>query len=175
MNRVAKWNGGPVPKELGGGTRGNTEFKPEFDLGLLSEEVKEFYTAVANSDLVEMFDAYADIRFVWEGIRFKYGMIAYSYTADLELFEYNEKMFKLMREYCEEHMFRAYMCIKEALGTKFSETVFTSLTDTIFSYVCDANEQKGTEKDEKGKTIKGPKWINPADRIRQLLRSKGIL
>ena len=40
MNRVAIWNGGIVPVELrgkeGSDTRGNTEFNPVFDLGLLS-------------------------------------------------------------------------------------------------------------------------------------------
>lgn len=175
MNRVAVWNGGVVPKELGGGTRGNTEFKPEFDLGLLSEEVKEFYTAVANKDIVEMLDAYADMRFVWEGIEFKYGMVAYSYDADLVAFERNEKMFDMIRSYYYGHCHTAYKSIKEALGNKFSETLFETLTDTVFNFVCEANEQKGTDKDEKGKTIKGPKWVNPADRIRHLLFSKGLL
>lgn len=175
MNRVAIWNGGAVPMELGGGTRGNTEFNPSFDLGLLSEEVKEFYTAVANDDLVEMFDAYADMRFVWEGIGFKYGMIAYSYAADLELFANNEKMFNMIGSYYYGHRHTAYQAIKEKMGTKYSEKLFENLTDTIFEYVCEANEQKGTEKDEKGKTIKGPKWVNPADRIRKLLVSKGLL
>lgn len=179
MNRVAVWNGGIVPVALrgkdGAETRGNTEFNPSFDLGLLSEEVKEFYTAVANNDLVEMFDAYADMQFVWEGIEFKYGMIAYSYKADLELFAYNEKMFKMITSYYYGHKNKAYLTIREKMGTRYSEKLFENLTDTIFGYVCDANEQKGTAKDEKGKTIKGPKWVNPADRIRQLLFSKGLL
>lgn len=179
MNRVAIWNGGIVPVELrgenGAETRGNTEFNPYFDLGLLSEEVKEFYTAVANNDLVEMFDAYADMRFVWEGIEFKYGMIAYSYIADLELFEFNEKQFKNIRNYYWEHSNTAYNCLRRQLGHKFNDKLLDNLIDAVFSYVCDANEQKGTAKDEKGKTIKGTKWVNPADRIRQLLVSKGLL
>jgi len=179
MNRVAIWNGGIVPLELrgedGAATRGNTKFKPEFDLGLLSEEVREFYTAMANDDLVEMLDAYADMKFVWEGIEFKYGMIAYSYEADLELFEKTEKIFSLIRSYYYGHAHTTYNCLKIQLGHKFNEKLLDNLIDTVFSYVCDANEQKGTAKDEKGKTIKGDKWINPADRIRELLKSKRIL
>lgn len=176
MSRVAKWNGGPVPEELGGGTRGNTEFKPAFDLGLLSEEVREFYLAMANEDLIEMFDAYADMQFVYEGIEFKYGMIAYDYNAEnINLFFENEKAFSMIRSYYYGHRHEAYKCIAKHLGVKYSEKLLDNLLDTVFNYVCEANEQKGTEKDEKGKTIKGPKWVNPAESIKKLLKSKGLI
>ena len=50
--------------------------------------------------------------------------------------------------------------------------------DTIndaYTIVCKANEQKGTVKDANGKTMKGPKWVNPASRIKELLIDSGIL
>ena len=104
MRRVAIWNDGIVPKELGGGTRGNDTFKPTFDLALLSEEVKEFYKAMAKNDLVEMFDAVADMKFVWEGIEFKYGCTSYSYTASsLDEFYNNERAFNAIRSYYFGH------------------------------------------------------------------------
>ena len=42
-----------------------------------------------------MIDAYCDMKFVWEGIKFKYGMIKYDYT--------NENNIKLLKENTEAY------------------------------------------------------------------------
>jgi hypothetical protein len=168
MKRVAIWNGGPVKEELGGGTRGNTEFNPNFDMGLLSEEVQEFYGWMTENNLVEMVDAVCDTRFVWEGIQFKFGMIAYSYNCDLNKVAENNAAFNLIKNYYEIHMTTMIEIIQ---GEGLTKKDF----DTCYNFVCEANEQKGTTKDEKGKTMKGPKWYNPADKIRNHLKARGLL
>lgn len=178
MKRVAIWNGGPVPEELGGGTRGNTVFKPTFDLALLSEEVKEFYQALANQDLVEMIDALCDMKFVFEGIQFKFGMISYSYEAsNLNAFYENDKAMVAIVDYFSHHKRVATELIEnELLKVKPSE--FGLIFDTLeaaYDIVCTANEQKGTAKNGNGKTMKGPNWVNPAASIYQLLIEKGFI
>lgn len=179
MKRVAIWNDGPVPEELGGGTRGNTKFNFAFDLPLLSEEVKEFYKALANNDIVEMVDAYCDVRFVWEGIEFKYGCISYDYN-DANNYKYlvgNTQQFKALELYYREHKYKMLDLLETDLFGIESDTSYDKtlkLLDAAFHIVCEANEQKGTIKDANNKTMKGPKWINPANSIRELLIANGV-
>ena len=179
MKRVAMWNDGPVPEELGGGTRGNNTFNFAFDLPLLSEEVKEFYKALANNDIVEMVDAYCDVRFVWEGIEFKYGCISYDYNDinNLNFFNTNEQEFKALENYNYKHKYKMLGLLDKDLfggNTEDSYANTLNLLEAAFNIVCDANEQKGTVKDANNKTMKGPKWVNPADSIRELLIANGV-
>ena len=53
--------------------------------------------------------------------------------------------------------------------------IYTDILDKAFDIVCDANEQKGTVKNEYGKTIKGSKWVNPAESIKKLLEMNGLI
>lgn len=183
MRRVAIWNDGPVAEELGGGTRGNDNFKPTFDLALLSEEVKEFYKNLAKNDLIEMIDAICDMKFVWQGIEFKYGCVDYSYTAsNLNSFYENEQAYERIKQYYSLHFHKAKKEIEDYMLelTKATdrEALYNLTYDIIneaFIIVCEANEQKGTVKNADGKTMKGPKWVNPANRIKELLIDKGIL
>lgn len=179
MKRVAIWNDGPVPEELGGGTRGNNTFNFAFDLPLLSEEVKEFYKALANNDIVEMVDAYCDVRFVWEGIEFKYGCISYEYNDvnNWNFLNTNEQEFKALENYKDKHRYKMLYLLETDLyggNTEDSYANTLNLLDAAFHIVCEANEQKGTIKDNNNKTMKGPKWINPADSIRELLIANGV-
>ena len=179
MKRVAIWNGGPVADELGGGTRGNTKFNPGFDIALLSEEVKEFYLALANNDLVEMIDAVCDMRFVYEGIQFKFGCTTYSYqAASIDNFVENDKAFARITDYYNYHFNAADDLISQEIYKRYGENLFGDF-DAIYkiksrSYdaVCSANEQKGIIKDENGKTMKGPKWVNPAEAIAQIIEEE---
>lgn len=156
IDRVFKWNL----------ERFNTQFKPEFDIALLSEEVAEFYTAAAKQDLVEMVDAYCDTEFVYQGIQFKYGMIRYVYNLDGEKqLEKNTSAFRRITNYYNYH--RALM-----LNTLIDKRVYTDTLNKCFKLVCDANDAKGTARDEKGKTMKGPNWFNPADAIREVLEAR---
>lgn len=179
MKRVAIWNDGPVPAELGGGTRGNNTFDINFDLPLLSEEVKEFYKALANNDIVEMVDAYCDVRFVWEGIEFKYGSNSYEYNDynNYKLLVEHTQQFKALELYHREHRYKMLDILEtELFSSEGNETYKNTmhLLDKAFDIVCEANEQKGTIKDENDKTMKGPKWINPAESIRKLLVENGV-
>ena len=179
MKRVAIWNDGPVQEELGGGTRGNNTFNFAFDLPLLSEEVKEFYKALANNDIVEMVDAYCDVRFVWEGIEFKYGCISYDYN-DINNWNFlntNEQEFRALENYKDKHRYKMLDSLETDLyGTAYEDSYDKTLKllDAAFNIVCEANEQKGTIKDANNKTMKGPKWVNPADSIRELLIANGV-
>jgi len=178
MKRVAIWNDGPVPEELNGGTRGNNTFNFAFDLPLLSEEVKEFYKALANNDIVEMVDAYCDVRFVWEGIEFKYGCISYDYN-DVNNWNFlatNEQEFRAIYNYHQNHKYKMLDLLETELYGRINETYEQTFTllDAAFNIVCEANEQKGTIKDDNNKTMKGPKWVNPADSIRELLIANGV-
>ena len=178
MKRVAIWNGGLVHEELGGGTRGNTNFNINFDLPLLSEEVKEFYKALANNDIVEMVDAYCDVRFVWEGILFKYGCISYEYNNpnNYKLLKEDTEHFNIMEEYYRRHKYEMFELLETELygdtDESYSQTLV--LLDVAFDLVCEANEQKGTVKDNNNKTMKGHKWVNPADSIKALLTLNGV-
>ena len=180
MNRVAIWNGGIVPVELrgkeGSDTRGNTEFNPIFDLGLLSEEVVEFYTKLAKNDIVEMIDAYCDTRFVWEGIQFKFGMIKYDYsnTDNIKLLKENTEAYSAIRSYYYESEVQMHNCLSEYFRAEHKETFLEAILDTHYIFVCEANELKGTAKDTKGKTIKGKNWVDPGDRLKIILNNKGI-
>ena len=167
--RVAKWNGGAVPEELGGGSRENTKANPPFDLGLITEEIKEFYIALANDDLVEMVDAYCDVKFVYLGIVFKVGCTTASYTAidinnHLKLVNDSEEVLS----YANRQM--------SAMRLILSDFCITNrILQQAFDIVCEANDQKGTIKDDKGKTMKGPKWVNPAETIKQLLIQYNVI
>lgn len=179
MKRVAIWNEGLVPEELGGGTRGNNTFNFAFDLPLLSEEVKEFYKALANNNIVEMVDAYCDVRFVWEGIEFKYGCISYDYNDvnNWNFLNTNEQEFRAIENYKDRHRYKMLDLLEtELYGTAYEESYDKTLKllDAAFNIVCEANEQKGTIKDANNKTMKGPKWVNPADSIRELLIANGV-
>lgn len=181
MKRVAIWNDGPVHEELGGGTRGNNTFNFAFDLPLLSEEVKEFYKALANNDIVEMVDAYCDVRFVWEGIEFKYCCISYDYN-DINNYTYlveHTQQFKALELYYREHKYKM-LGLLDLLEPDLYDNDYENsnktlkLLDVAFHIVCEANEQKGTIKDANNKTMKGHKWVNPADSIRELLIANGV-
>lgn len=178
MKRVAIWNDGPVPEELGGGTRGNNKFNFAFDLPLLSEEVKEFYKALANNDIVEMVDAYCDVRFVWEGIEFKYGCISYEYNDvnNWNFLNTNEQEFRALEYYKDKHRYKMLDLLETDLfgNTEESYKKTLKLLDAAYNIVCEANEQKGTVKDENDKTMKGPNWVNPAESIRKLLVENGV-
>lgn len=180
MNRVAIWNGGIVPVELrgkdGSDTRGNIEFNPNFDMGLLSEEVVEFYTNLALDDIVEMIDAYCDMKFVWEGILFKYGMIKYEYNSTdvIEQLEINTRAFSAIRSYYYAHEGQALDCLVAKFEDLRKTTFLEQILKAHYTFVCEANELKGTAKDEKGKTIKGKNWIDPGLRLKELLNKKGI-
>lgn len=178
MKRVAMWNDGPVHEDLGGGTRGNNTFNFAFDLPLLSEEVKEFYKALANNDLVEMVDAYCDVRFVWEGIEFKYGCISYDYNDvnNWNFLNTNEQEFRALECYKDKHRYRMLDLLETDLfgNTEESYKQTLDLLDAAFDIVCTANEQKGTIKDANTKTMKGPKWVNPAVSIALLLEDNGV-
>lgn len=179
MKRVAIWNDGPVPEALGGGTRGNNTFNFAFDLPLLSEEVKEFYKALANNDIVEMVDAYCDVRFVWEGIEFKYGCISYEYNEvnNWNVLNTNEQEFRALECYYRLHRHKMLDILEtELFGIECDDAYKNTLDllDAAFNIVCEANEQKGTIKDANNKTMKGPKWVNPADSIKELLIANGV-
>ena len=167
--RVAKWNDGPVPVELGGGTRNNNVCNPPFDLALNTEEIKEFYKALVNSDLVEMVDAYADTKFVYYGILYKLGNLTTSYKA------INIDSFKKIVEDTIYNLKYIRMQLESMYQILYTFEIYTDILDKAFDIVCDANEQKGTVKNEYGKTIKGSKWVNPAEAIKELLERNGLL
>ena len=167
--RVAKWNDGLVPEELGGGTRNNNVCNPPFDLALNTEEIKEFYKALVNGDLVEMVDAYADTKFVYYGILYKLGNLTTNYdAADIDSFKKTVEDTIYILKYIRMQLESMYQIL-------YTFEVYTDVLNKAFDIVCEANEQKGTVKNEYGKTIKGAKWVNPAEAIKKLLDMNGLI
>ena len=171
LERVARWNDGPVPEELGGGTRGNDNCNPAFDLALVTEEIKEFYKALARQDVIEMVDAYADTLFVYYGILYKLGNLSTSYAAmNIDVFKktVDDTIFAL--DYTRNQLETMFSILAAAY-----QITDKAILDKAFDIVCEANEQKGTTKDQYGKTMKGPKWVNPAESIAIMLKEEGVL
>ena len=171
FERVARWNGGPVPEELGGGTRGNDNCNPAFDLALVTEEIKEFYKALARQDIVEMVDAYADTLFVYYGILYKLGNLSTSYSAiSIDVFKKTVDDTIITLNYARNQLESMFTILAAAY-----KITNKTILDKAFDIVCEANEQKGTTKDQYGKTMKGPKWVNPAESIAIMLKEEGVI
>ena len=160
--RIIKWNI----------VRNDLKFDPDLESDMLSEESKEFMEAYKKfltesllpafqiKVLVDMIDAYCDYYFVATGTKAKIGM-------NNHCFKYKEatSLLYLM----DNQLGFMYNILNDILGNNTYDILMKSL-----GYVIEANETKPTKRDEKGKVVKGDKWIDPKDKIEKLLLEKGI-
>jgi len=146
--QIARWNY----------KRNNTNFDPELELRMLSEEAQEFkdgmlmYFEGNTSDrldaIIEMIDAWADYQFVMQGSIFKY------LGSDKSFDWYSIKV-------QEKYM---YSILTDTLGLD------PEMLNASLQAVIDANNAKGTEK-VNGKIQKGPDWVDPKATIKQFLET----
>lgn len=140
--RVSKWNL----------QRDNTYFNWNTEEAMLDEEVKEFYEALKNDNIVDMIDAYCDIKFVLCGSIFK---INYN---SLDITDYPISRYDDVLDSMEDIIRLAFKLQNKALG-------YNQL-DEAFDFVCTANATKGTTK-VNGKITKPVDFVGPEAQIKQ--------
>ena len=156
VQRIYKWN-----KD-----RGHTTFDSYFEYDMLAEEVGEAYDAIAENDIVEVFDAIADIDFVFNGTTYKFGTKTEpnSYLSITAMEE--------IQEYVKYHLNHIIPIAREMLQekcvAKIDQLAFSNLLNDILEIVCDANDMKPLVKTSK-KVEKGSAWVNPDTKIKAKL------
>ncbi len=153
-NRVASWNF----------TRGLDYWDSNLSVKILSEEVREFWTAYANKSIIDMLDAYADVRFVLEGRVFLFGIHNWKSIEELTkgVAEYN-----ILISYAETQM-------SNILGILHGIGFREHHLDDIFNIVCYANDKKHAEKNGDGKITKGPDWYKPEGKIEEYFNTLNL-
>lgn len=140
VQRIEKWNE----------DRGMTDFDPQLEVRLISEETVELLTA---TNLPNLLKELADLTFVGTGTMYKdkelvmedYLNATFDLVSDI-VYTYPEM--ELLQEYDDQGIDIASACV---------------------SIVTEANELKGSEKDENGKVVKGPNYVNPEHTITKML------
>ena len=140
--------------------RNNLEFDPKLEAKMLSEEASEFWAA---SDVAHMMQEYTDFRFVMIGTRAKYFSQQFN------------SMEALTSTHCRWQEFEYWMndCLalmRKRLNQKLKDVgIFppSKIFVKALSYVVEANEAKGTEKNADGKVVKGDNYRNPLQRIEE--------
>jgi len=148
FNEVAKWN---YDRNLIG-------FETGFEMKLLSEEVREGYTAIAQNDIVELLDAIADVEFVYNGTVFKFGMSSL-YPSSIEP----------ITNYVEHHLARLVSSARDMLPD-IPKDKFYKLLEDVNAIVIEANNTKPNKKNKDGKNIKGSSFVEPQDKIAELVK-----
>lgn len=138
--RAAKWNY----------DRGLT-WGSQVSMKILSEEVQEFWKAWVEKDIVEMLDAFADIKFVIHGREFLFSMVKHLSTEE---YYKDEKTYYSIMSYGYNNLDRARTILID-LGFSDGDLL------AVYNIVCDANDKKHKERDGNGKVTKGPDWENP--------------
>ncbi len=135
FNRIADWNM----------ERNNLDLNSKLEIEMIMEEVKEYYEA---DTFIDRLDAVADIIFVAVGTYTKatknFHLVQDNYLAPLE------------------------MVLTDFVGRYEVEGInveITAVITEVLNIVIDANERKGTNKDENGKIIKPDDFISPEDTI----------
>jgi len=155
QQRIIDWNR----------TRNSLAFDPNLEVVMLREEASEFYMS---STLVDRIDAYCDFLFVSVGTRAKFGATkAVDCKTDWvemkELFEWITFTLNEMKA----------ILIDELECNSGILVNWEHVLDTVFlDIVVNANEAKGTEKDENGKVKKGPDYKKPEAEIERVLNEK---
>ena len=153
-HRVASWNF----------TRGLDYWASDLSVKILSEEVREFWTAYANKSIIDMLDAYADVRFVFEGRVFLFGIHNWK---SLEELARGSADYDILVRYADNQMSHI-MNILNGMGFRDHHL------DAVFEIVCDANDKKHAEKNGDGKITKGPDWYKPEGKIEEYFNTLNL-
>lgn len=142
INRIVDWNR----------KRNNFELNSDLEIDMLREEVKEYFDA---ETFVDQMDAVCDVVFVAVGTVAK---SAYGFHIS------TKELFSPIDFVLTDFVGRA-----EAEG--IAPEQFMQSISVCLDIVIDANEQKGTERDEAGKVIKPAGFVPPEETIAAVLES----
>lgn len=149
VKQIIKWN-----KD-----RDNTEYDPANEYAMLQEEVTEY--------------AHSYIKTVSEFMGID--ILTHQVETDEESRELNEKISELIETKEFEAEWKIHQAdaladsIFVAVGSLYKLTGSMDKTLKILQAVIDANQEKGSEKDENGKIIKPVGFVPPEDRIKEIL------
>lgn len=160
--RILQWNK----------KRNDLKFNIELEAAMLSEEANEFFTA---DTLVDRLDAYADFVFVGVGTIYKHLATKHKYFAGIEA-DYDQvsiltEWMQTVREQMLELISLEILSIDPKCTYK-DEDIITNILNATLEIVMDANEKKGTERDEQGKVKKPEGFIKPEATIHKMLCEK---
>lgn len=131
-------------------------FNPALQTAMLTEESREFYTAYAEDNIVDMIDAYCDFVFVLRGAQAS--LIATDFGEDYQA--YRTALDIVNGATNQGFMLLEILCKVCPIGPNDIEE--------CFNYVIDANDAKPRDK-KSGKIIKGDAWVDPKIRIKMLI------
>lgn len=150
--------------------RNNLKFDIDLETQMLTEEAQEFYQA---ETLVDRIDAWCDFIFVGTGTIIKYLAVKSKCFAD-------QKEMVEQVDFLSSWMEHQRMQMVELLTEEVSdiwpkmhhseEDLLDELLRKCLDIVIDANEKKGTTKDENGKVIKHPDFQKPEKILDALLK-----
>jgi hypothetical protein len=141
--------------------RNSLNWSPNLETKMLSEEANEFFMA---DNLVDRLRECADFMFVLIGSRAKY--YAQSHRAYYEVGNRHED-FRRFERWAED----VFDGMRTALGEEIKDYhKIDKLLAKVLEAVVDANDLKGTERDETGKIQKGTKYVSPVERIMETVR-----
>ncbi len=153
--RIIDWN-----KE-----RNALEFNISLEIKMLHEECREFY--MANS-VVERLQEFSDFLFVWTGTTAKYGAMQ---LDDVHTFKQFNEMMAELRTWVDEQVNQMSSILnKELQSMELDEQQFSEVVNGAMEAVIEANENKGTEKDDNGKVKKGSNYVHPKEKIESILK-----
>ena len=147
--------------------RNGLKFNIDLEVKLLQEESSEFMTA---NTLVERVQEFSDFLFVYTGTVAKYSAVTFNKADSFQ------NLFQKMAEvqtWAEERMsMMSRMVVKELELLRADEDQINNILFGALKAVVEANEAKGTEKDENGKVVKGPDYVSPVTAIQTLIRDE---
>lgn len=127
--------------------RNNFDLDVELEQDMIEEEIKEFWDA---DTVAERLDALVDTEYVWIGTKIKYSYNGCGIPENTKTFV--EDSLKLMYDYLQDELGEYFWgCLSKAN-----------------KIVCQANELKGTELDEKGKVIKTKEYKEAIDATKRI-------
>lgn len=127
--------------------RNNLELNPKLEIGMLMEEIKEFWDATT---VAQRLDALVDTEYVFLGTRIKFSNGGTSINRD-------------MRDWIEDSINLMYIYLNEELGEHFY--ICHTNAKTIVS---NANAIKGNKLDEDGKVMKDDEYSRKIDATKQI-------
>lgn len=159
LQRIINWNR----------VRNGLEFDPNLEVRMLTEEAHEFFHAEC---LEEQIREFADFMFVLTGTIAKFYSTKYDSAI---LLTQNFQHFNMLMEWAAQvraEMFDTMLStIEETVDVdgEIAEDMLKLIVGQALEIITEANEKKGTEKDEHGKIVKGPDYVAPDGLIKGMV------
>jgi|GEM_PF-4173573 len=139
--------------------RNNLEFKPQLERIMILEEIREYIEA---DNFIDKTDAMCDIVFVALG---SFAKISYNpFGADQKPLSFDD----VIPMDTIDFLFADFY--GQALSHGIDNNAVLGYFNECFKAVVEANEQKGTKKDENGKVIKPKDFVPPEARIEKIFK-----